>query len=144
MMGQNISLKLEVGGDNTITTAHANRTVNWTTPNKRYACIAQLFLVNPRRACTARVFLVTISVCLFHQYLICWTSSSQNEDIDIDYTCESRHKIIVLCEIRSPSRYDNFHLFHIVIHHFLHVRRSHAYISYEYLYSGVDNGDRRG
>ena len=35
VMGQNISLKLEVGGDNTITTAHANRTVNWTTPNER-------------------------------------------------------------------------------------------------------------
>ena len=36
-------------------------------------------------------------------------------------------KLFVLCEICSPSRYDNFHLFHSAIRHFLHVRRSHAY-----------------
>ena len=36
VMGQNLSLKLEVVGENSITAAHANRTINWTTPNKRY------------------------------------------------------------------------------------------------------------
>ena len=34
------------------------------------------------------------SVCLFHQYLTCSTSRSQNEGINLDYTCESRRKII--------------------------------------------------
>ena len=49
-----------------------------------------------------------------------------------------------MCTLLSiKTYYDNFHLFHSAIRHFLHVRRSHAYISYEYLYSGVDNGDRR-
>ena len=54
-------------------------------------------IINPRRACAARVTLVTrviFSVCLFHQYLTCSTSRSQNEGINLDYTCESRRKII--------------------------------------------------
>ena len=54
-------------------------------------------IINPRRACAARVTSVTwviFSVCLFHQYLTCSTSRSQNEDIHVDYTCEYRHKII--------------------------------------------------
>jgi len=34
VMGQNLSLKLEAQGGNTITELHANRTVNWTTANK--------------------------------------------------------------------------------------------------------------
>ena len=56
-------------------------------------------IINPRHACAARVTLVTwafFSDCLFHQYLTCSTSRSQNEDINLDYTCESRHKIICL------------------------------------------------
>ena len=35
VMGQNLSLKLEVIGDNTMKAVHANRTINWTEPNKR-------------------------------------------------------------------------------------------------------------
>ena len=34
VVGQNLSLKLEAQGENTITAVHANRTVNWTTANK--------------------------------------------------------------------------------------------------------------
>ena len=35
-------------------------------------------------------------VCLFHQYLTCWTSRSESEDIDVHFTCESHNKIICL------------------------------------------------
>ena len=34
VVGQNLSLKLEAQGENTIIAVHANRTVNWTTANK--------------------------------------------------------------------------------------------------------------
>ena len=37
MVGQNLSLKLEVQGDNQLNEVHSSRTVNWTTPNKRYS-----------------------------------------------------------------------------------------------------------
>ena len=40
MMGQNLSFKLEAVGKNSLKTVHANRTVNWTTPNERYICIS--------------------------------------------------------------------------------------------------------
>ena len=33
-------------------------------------------------------------VCLFHQYLTCWTSRSESEDIDVHCMCQSRYKII--------------------------------------------------
>ena len=55
-----------------------------------------LRLINPRCACAARVTVVTLSVCLFHQYLTGWTSRSESEDIDIHYMCRSRDKIICL------------------------------------------------
>ena len=45
----------------------------------------------------------SFSVCLFHQYLTCWTSRSQNEDIHIDYTCESHHYIIICLVWNSLS-----------------------------------------
>ena len=35
-MGQNLSLKLDAIEGNTFKTVHANRTINWNTPNKRY------------------------------------------------------------------------------------------------------------
>jgi hypothetical protein len=35
-MGQNLSLKMEVVGDNTMKAVHANRAINWIEPNKRY------------------------------------------------------------------------------------------------------------
>lgn len=35
VVGQNLVLKMEAVGENTISTVHANRTVNWTTANKR-------------------------------------------------------------------------------------------------------------
>ena len=34
VVGQNLSLKLEAQGGNTITAVHANRTFKWTTANK--------------------------------------------------------------------------------------------------------------
>ena len=37
MVGQNLSLKLEIQGDNQLNEVHSSRTVNWTTPNKRYS-----------------------------------------------------------------------------------------------------------
>ena len=36
VVGQNLSLKLEAQGGNTITAVHANRAVNWTTANKTW------------------------------------------------------------------------------------------------------------
>lgn len=36
MMGQNLSLKMEAVGDNTMKAMHANRAINWIEPNKRY------------------------------------------------------------------------------------------------------------
>ena len=35
VMGQNLSFKLEALGDNSFKAVHANRTINWTEPNKR-------------------------------------------------------------------------------------------------------------
>eukprot|EP00731_Ephydatia_muelleri_P001021 Em0001g1021a len=35
VVGQNLSLKLEIQGDNQLNEVHSSRTVNWTTPNKR-------------------------------------------------------------------------------------------------------------
>ena len=37
MTGQNLSLKLEVVDENILKEVHANRSINWATPNKRYA-----------------------------------------------------------------------------------------------------------
>ncbi len=34
VVGQNLSLKLELQGGNSVTEVHANRDINWTTPNK--------------------------------------------------------------------------------------------------------------
>ncbi len=34
MVGQNISLKLELQGDNSVTKVHANRAINWISPKK--------------------------------------------------------------------------------------------------------------
>ncbi len=34
MVGQNLSLKLELQGGNSVAEVHANRAINWTTPNK--------------------------------------------------------------------------------------------------------------
>ena len=35
MVGQNLSLKLELQGDNSVSEVHANRDIQWTTPSKR-------------------------------------------------------------------------------------------------------------
>ncbi len=34
MMGQNLSLKLELQGDNSVAEVHANRAINWISPKK--------------------------------------------------------------------------------------------------------------
>lgn len=36
VMAQNLSLKLEALGDSSFKAVHANRTIKWQTPNKRY------------------------------------------------------------------------------------------------------------
>ena len=35
VVGQNLSVKIETVGDNTISAVHANRPVNWTTASKK-------------------------------------------------------------------------------------------------------------
>ena len=39
MVGQNISLKLSTIGKYSFKTVHTKRAINWSLPNKRYACV---------------------------------------------------------------------------------------------------------